>query len=137
MPHAFTDTDTYRYAFDNVGAVFFGKQFGFVEDSIDYGGYIQAVHTAMPLNSIIAMAPLWIRSYLLNIGIMIPKVLKAIMAADGIRQTAVRETGIAQERTLDANSKRSDVLSQLLSITQEKKDIVTIREVHVEMWAAV
>jgi hypothetical protein len=68
---------------------------------------------------------------------MIPKVLQAIMAADGIRQTAVRETGIAQERTLDANSKRSDVLSQLLSIMQEKKDTVTIREVHVEMWAAV
>jgi hypothetical protein len=91
----------------------------------------------MPLNSVIGMAPLWIRGYLLKVGIMIPRVLQAIMAADGIRQTAVRETGIAQERTLDANSKRSDVLSQLLSITQEKADIVTIREVHVEMWAAV
>jgi hypothetical protein len=91
----------------------------------------------MPLNSFVAMAPLWIRGYLLNIGIMIPKVLKAIMAADGIRRTAVRETGIAQERTLDANSKRTDILSQLLSIMQEKKDLVTIREVHVEMWAAV
>lgn len=117
--------------------MFFGKQFGFVEDSIDYGGYIKAVHTAMPLNSVIAMAPLWIRGYLLKIGIMIPKVLSAIMAADGIRQTAVRETSLAQERTLAANSKRSDVLSQLLAIMQQRKESVTIREVHVEMWAAV
>jgi hypothetical protein len=126
-----------RYSFDNVGAVFFGKRFEFVEHSIDYGDYIKAVHTAMPLNSFVAMAPLWIRSYLLNIGITIPKVLTAIIAADGIRQTAVRETGIARERTLDTNSKRSDILSQLLSIMQEKKDILTIEEIHVEMWAAV
>jgi hypothetical protein len=137
LPWAIVIDGQYRYSFDNVGAVFFGKQFGFVENSIDYGDYIKAVHTAMPLNSFVAMAPLWIRGYLLKIGIMIPKVLKAIMAADGIRQTAVRETGIAQERTLDMNSKRTDILSQLLSIMQERKDIITIREVHVEMWAAV
>lgn len=126
-----------RFAFDNVGAAFFGKQFGFIEKSIDYGDYIKAVHTAMPLNSFVAMAPLWARGYLLKIGIMIPKVLQAIMAADGIRQTAVRETGLAQERTIDANSKRTDILSQLLSIMQEKRDSITIKEIHVEMWAAV
>jgi hypothetical protein len=108
-----------------------------VESSTDYSDYIKAVHTAMPLNSFVTMAPLRIRGYLLNIGIMIPKVLKAIMAAYGIRQTAVRETGIAQERTLDANSKRTDILSQLLVISQEKKESVTIRDIHVEMWAAV
>jgi hypothetical protein len=68
---------------------------------------------------------------------MIPKVLKAIIAADGIRHTAVRETGVAQERTLDASANRTDVLSQLLSIMREKKDSLTIKEIHVEMWAAV
>lgn len=104
---------------------------------MDHGDYIKAVHTAMPLTSVIAMSPLWIRGCLLTIGIMIPSVLKAIMAADGIRQTAIRETGLAQERTADANSKRTDILSQLLSIMQEKKGSITIRDIHVEMWAAV
>jgi hypothetical protein len=127
----------FRFSFDSVGAVFFGSPFGFLETDSDYGNYIAAVHTAMPLNSVIAMAPLWVRSYLLQIGVMIPKVLKAIVAADGIRQTAVRETVIAQERTSDTNANRTDVLSQLLSIMREKKDCLTTKEIHVEMWAAV
>jgi hypothetical protein len=129
--------DVFRFSFDSVGAVFFGSPFGFLKTSSDYGNYIAAVHTAMPLNSVVAMAPLWIRTYLLKMGVMIPKVLKAIIAADGIRYTAVRETGVAQERTLDANANRTDVLSQLLSIMREKRTSLTIKEIHVEMWAAV
>ncbi|OAG25518.1 cytochrome P450 [Alternaria alternata] len=125
------------FSFDGVGAVFFGSPFGFLETSSDYGNYIAAVHTAMPLNSVVAMAPLWIRRYLLQVGVMIPKVLKAIIATDGIRQTAVRKTGVAQERTSNANANRTDVLSQLLSIMREKNDCLTIKEIHVEMWAAV
>ncbi|KAI8931128.1 Cytochrome P450 monooxygenase acrts1 [Plenodomus lindquistii] len=126
-----------RYAFDNVGAVFFGKQFGFVEHSFDYGDYIASVHIAMRLNSVISMAPLRLRRYLLNVGLMIPKVLKAIMAADGLRKAAVRETGIAQESMQDKNSKRMDLLSQLLVIKEAKAGVVTIENVHIEMWAGI
>jgi hypothetical protein len=92
----------------------------------------------MLLISFVAMAPLWMRGSLLAIGVMIPKVFKAIMASDGIRKTAVRETGIAQKTMLEANgnTKRTDILSQLLSLMQEKKDSLTIQNVHVEMWGA-
>jgi hypothetical protein len=91
----------------------------------------------MPLNSVVAMAPLWVRPAILYCGIAIPKVLKAIMAADGIRKTAVRETEIAQARTQDTTSKRNDILSQILSIKNAKPGSLTINDVHVEMWAAV
>lgn len=96
--------------------MFFGEPFGFIKDSVDYGGYINAVHTAMPLNSVVAMAPSWLRSTLLYYGIAIPKVFKAIMAADGIRKTAVRETEIAQARAKHLTSKRTEILSQIFSI---------------------
>ncbi|KAI4632109.1 uncharacterized protein J4E87_001580 [Alternaria ethzedia] len=125
------------FSFDSVGAVFFGQPFGFLETSSDYGNYIAAVHTAMPMSSVIAMAPLWCRGYLLQIGVMIPKVFKAIMAVDGIGQTAVRETGIAQEKRAEANTHRTDVLSQLLGIMREKGGSLSIEKIHVEMWAAV
>ncbi|KAJ4382557.1 Cytochrome P450 monooxygenase acrts1 [Didymella sp. IMI 355093] len=125
------------FSFDGVGTVFFGNAFGFIKESIDYGGYINAVHTAMPLNSVVAMAPLWFRPVILYCGIAIPKVFKAIMAADGIRKTAVRETEIAQARTQDTTSKRNDILSQILSIKNTKPDSLTINDVHVEMWGAV
>lgn len=91
----------------------------------------------MPLNSVVAMAPLWARPILLYCGIAIPKVFKAIMAADGIRKTAVRETEIAQARTQDTTSKRNDILSQILSIKNAKPGSLTINDVHVEMWGAV
>ena len=83
------------------------------------------------------MAPSWLRSALLYCGIAIPKVFKAIMAADGIRKTAVRETEIAQARAKDLTSKRTDILSQILSIKNAKPDKVTMNDVHVEMWSAV
>ena len=130
------NTNDARYAFDNIGAVFFGKKFGFVENSIDYGDYIKSVHTALRLLSAVSMAPIWIRNPLLIMGIMVPKVFKAIKAAENIRQTAVDETSIAQERSLGANSKKTDILSQLLSIVQQKENM-TIREVHGDIWAAV
>ena len=119
-------TYTYRFSFDSVGAVFFGQPFGFLETSLDYGNYIAAVHTAMPMSSVVAMAPLWCRGYLLQMGVMIPKVFKAIVAVDGIGQTAVRETGVAQEKRAEANTLRTDVLSQLLGIMREKRDSLSI-----------
>jgi hypothetical protein len=134
---SYSMTDCHRFSFDGVGTIFFGNAFGFIKDSIDYGGYINAVHTAMPLNSVIAMAPLWFRPVILYCGLAIPKVFKAIMAADGIRKTAVRETEIAQARTQDATSKRNDILSQILSIKNTKPGSLTINDIHVEMWGAV
>lgn len=127
----------HRFSFDGVGTVFFGNPFGFLEDSIDYGGYINAEQTAMPLNSVVAMATLWLRPVLLYCGIAIPKVFSAIMAADGIRKTAVCETEIAQTRTKDLTSRRTDILSQILSNKNEKPGSLTINDVHVEMWGAV
>ena len=59
------------------------------------------------------------------------------MAADGIRKTAVRETEIAQARTTDLTSKRTDILSQILSIKNDKPGSLTINDVHIEMWGAV
>lgn len=83
------------------------------------------------------MAPMWFRSTLLYCGIAIPKVFKAIMAADSIRKTAVRETEIAQSRAQDLTSKRTDILSQIMSIKNKKPGSLTINDVYVEMWGAV
>jgi hypothetical protein len=91
----------------------------------------------MPQNSVVAMAPFWLRPALLYCGIAIPRIFKAIMAADGIRKIAVRETEIAQARAKHLTSKRTDILSQILSIKNAKPDKLTINDVHVEVWDAV
>ncbi|KAF2622216.1 cytochrome P450 [Macroventuria anomochaeta] len=126
------------YAYDNIGSVFFGKPFGFLETSSDYGGYIAAVHKAMPFLSVVSMAPAYARSILMVIAAVVPSLLRAVLAVDDIRKTAVRETEEAMARKSD-DSQRHDMLTRLLDITEKKgeKIEITHHEVTGEMWVAV
>ncbi|KAF3035372.1 hypothetical protein E8E11_000469 [Didymella keratinophila] len=126
------------YAYDNVGSVFFGKPFGFPETSSDYGGYIAAVHKAMPFMSVVAMAPSCARTALMVVAAALPSFLRAVLAVDDIRKTSVRETELAMARS-DDSSQRHDMLSRLLDVLEQSGDKIglTHHEVTGEMWVAV
>lgn len=125
------------YAYDNIGSVFFGKPFGFLETSSDYGGYIAAVHKAMPFLSVVSMAPAYARTLLMIVAAAIPSLLRAVLAVDDIRKTAVRETEEAMARKSDFQ--RHDMLSRLLETVERsgEKHGITHHEVTGEMWVAV
>jgi hypothetical protein len=90
----------------------------------------------MPFLSVVTVTPVWARPFVLASAITIPKLLKAVIAVDGIRKNAVLETKAGMARTAEATSKRYDILSQLLAIVQEKgeKANFTTAEVTSEMW---
>lgn len=125
------------YAYDNVGSVFFGKPFGFLETSSDYGGYIAAVHKAMPFLSVVSMAPSYARTFLMVVAAVVPSLLRAVLAVDNIRKTSVRETELAMVRR--QSSRRHNILSRLLDILEKSGEKVglTHHEVTGEMWIAV
>lgn len=125
------------YAYDNIGSVFFGKPFGFLETSSDHGGYIAAVHKAMPFLSVISMTPSYARTLLMIAAAAVPSLLRAVLAVDNIRKTAVRETRNAMNRKSDVQ--RHDMLTRLLQITEKpgEKHGITHHEVTGEMWVAV
>jgi cytochrome P450 len=125
------------YAYDNIGSVFFGKPFGFLETSSDHGGYIAAVHKAMPFLSVVSMAPAYARAVLMVIAAAVPSLLRAVLAVDDIRKTALRETDEAMARKSD--SQRTDMLTRLLKIVDDsgEKTGITHHEVTGEMWVAV
>jgi hypothetical protein len=127
------------YAYDNIGVVFFGKQFGFLKDSIDYGGYIQAVHKSMPFLALLSMAPTYIRPLLMVGALTVPSLLKAVIAVDEVKKTAQRETYAAQARTEEASIKRVDMTSQMLGVVREKgeKNNLGVNEIISENWTAV
>jgi hypothetical protein len=127
------------YAYDNIGVVFFGKQFGFMKDSVDYGGYIHAVHKSMPFLTLLSMAPTYIRPLLMVGALTIPSLLKAVLAIEEVKKTSQRETYAAQARTEEANTKRVDMTSQLLGIVREKgeKNNFGVNEIISESWTAV
>ncbi|KAJ8116824.1 hypothetical protein OPT61_g1815 [Boeremia exigua] len=125
------------YAYENIGSVFFGKPFGFLATSTDYGGYIAAVHKAMPLLSVVSMAPSYARTALLVAAAAMPSLLRAVLAVDSIRRNAVRETEEAMARKTDAQ--RHDMLTRLLEIVAKtgSGSGVTHHEIMGEMWVAV
>ncbi|CAN9293602.1 unnamed protein product [Alternaria alternata] len=127
------------YSFDSVGVAFFGQAFGFLRDSIDYKGYIHSVHLAMPFLTLLTVTPYYMRPFLLLIAVCIPRLLKAVLAVEDIKKTAIIETKIATERTLEVTEKRPDLLSQLLAIVQEKGEKVNYshREITSDMWVAI
>jgi hypothetical protein len=127
------------YCYDNIGLVFFGEQFGFLKDSIDYGGYIAAVHKSMPFLHILASAPTYARPLLMMTALAIPSLFRAVLAIDGVKKTAERETYKAQARTEEASAKRVDMTSQMLGIVHEKglKNNFGLREIVSENWTAV
>jgi hypothetical protein len=124
-----------RYAYDNIGVVFFGKQFGFMQHRVDFGNYIHAVHQAMPLLSVVSHALRYIRPLLLVGAAFVPRLLRAILSVQGIRRTAVRET----KRSMAKGDKteKFDVLSQLLTIVKSGKAGLSQREVESEMWTGI
>ncbi|KAF2819337.1 cytochrome P450 [Ophiobolus disseminans] len=127
------------FAYDNIGVVFFGHQFGFLQDSVDYGGYIQAVHKSLPFLGILAMSPAYARPFLMLSAITVPSLLKAVIAVSGVKRLAERETYEAQARAEEARAKRVDMTSQLLGIMREKgeKNNFSVREIVSENWTAV
>jgi hypothetical protein len=127
------------YAYDNIGVVFFGKQFGFMKDRIDYGNYIESVHQAMPFLHILASAPAYARPFLMGGAACVPRLLKAVLAVDGVKKTAERETYEAQARAEADTAKRVDVTSSLLGVMREKgeKNNFGLREIVSENWTAV
>jgi hypothetical protein len=127
------------YAYDNIGVVFFGKQFGFLRDSVDYGGYIDAVHKAMPFLNTLAASPPYTRPLLMIGALAVPSLLKAVIAVDGVKKTAQRETYAAQARTDEASANRVDMTSQMMGIVREKgeKSNFGVNEIVSENWVAV
>lgn len=125
------------YAYDNIGSVFFGKPFGFLDTSSDHGGYIAAVHKAMPFLSVVSMAPTYARMALMMVAITIPSLLRAVLAVDDIRKASVRETQLAMARKDD--TQRYDMLSRLIDVLEKSDNSteLTHHEITGEMWVAV
>jgi len=127
---------SFRYSFDNVGVALFGQAFGFLKDSVDYRGYIHAVHLAMPFLTLLTVTPYYVRPFLLLVAVCIPPLLKAVLAVEDIKKSAIIETKSAMDRSSEVTGKRPDLLSQLLAIVQDKGEKVNYshKEITSDMW---
>jgi hypothetical protein len=92
----------------------------------------------MPFLTLLTVTPYYMRPFLLLVAVCIPRLLKAVLAIEDIKKTAIRETRTAMERALEVTEKRPDVLSQLLAIVQDRGEKVnyTHKEITSDLWVA-
>lgn len=117
-------TNLERYAFDVIGELYFGRMFGFMENSHDHESWIQSLDLLMPFLCVTAVAPSYIRQFSLASALVVPGALKALKAVDNIG-TAAR-TCVAKRfaKGSETTEHRTDILDQLYSIHLEKGEKV-------------
>ncbi|KAI9694926.1 MAG: hypothetical protein M1822_000543 [Bathelium mastoideum] len=127
------------YAYDIVGVVFFGKSFGFVEKGVDHLNYIEAVWTSLPFLGVAAVAPTYIRSFIMAAAALNPRTLKAARAVGGITKAALEQTARRRKDSEEENFQRNDLLSQLFRIERERGEKLdfTHREIALESWVGI
>lgn len=127
-----------RYSFDVIGEIFFGRMFGFMENSHDHGAFIASLDALMPVLCIAAVAPTYMRPLIMGSAIVVPAALKAVKAVDGIRKAAIEAVTQRQQEMKAGTVHREDLLHQLFEIEREKGQKVnfTTNEVTLESWVA-
>lgn len=90
----------------------------------------------MPFLTLLTVTPYYVRPFLLLVAVCIPRLLKAVLAIEDIKKSAIVETNAALERSHDVTGKRPDLMSQLLAIVQERGEKVNYshREITSDMW---
>jgi hypothetical protein len=87
------------FAFDVIGELFYGKQFGFMEDRHDYQGYIETLDTLLPAVATSCVLPFYLRP-LQVLGHLIPPLHKALKGYDDI-VVAAKETVARRQLQVD------------------------------------
>jgi hypothetical protein len=127
-----------RYAFDVVGEIFFGDMFGFLQHSHDHGAFIASLDALMPVLCMSAIAPSYLRPIIMTSAIVVPSVLRAVKAIDGIRKAAVAAAGKRINNIESGNPVRNNMLQQLFDIVREKGEMINFssREATMEAYVA-
>ncbi|KIX95527.1 uncharacterized protein Z520_08647 [Fonsecaea multimorphosa CBS 102226] len=120
------------YAFDVVGELFFGKMFGFMQESHDHENFIASLDLLLPFLSVTSVIPSYLRTLLAVSAFMFPKVRRAFEAIGTIEAAAkscvAERAELLQDPDQDKGPPRRDLLQQMFSIQQNKGAEVNFSE---------
>ncbi|KAG4288531.1 hypothetical protein FPRO06_06183 [Fusarium proliferatum] len=117
------------FAFDVIGELFYGKQFGFMENSHDYQGYIETLDTLLPAVATSCVLPFYLRP-LHVLGHLIPPLHKALKGYDDI-VVAAKETVARRQHEVDKGT-----VERLLFSIAASKNGFTLADVATEAWVS-
>lgn len=135
-------THGFRYSFDVIGELFFGRMFGFMQESCDYESLIASLDSFLPVVSLLSVASRYYRPFVLITALFKSSKRKAVAVLSLFEKIARRM--VAQRRETETNggeggTTRTDLLQQLLSIVTDKGEKVDFgvgdvaREAHIAL----
>lgn len=126
----------YRYAFDVIGELYFGRMFGFMENSHDHNGWVNSLELFLPFLCVTGVGPTYLRPLILGSAMVVPGALKALKAFETIAEAARTCVAKRFNEPPAEGEKRTDILQQLYDIYQEKGDKVDFKmgEITQEAW---
>lgn len=128
----------HMYAFDVVGELCFGRMFGFMENNSDINGWIGALDALMPVMCAAAIAPTYVRPFIMGSAIVFPSIRRALKSFETISNAAVTCVNRRVKEIEAGTADRLDLLQQFSKIVRDKGTKVnfTDSEVTLEGYAA-
>ncbi|OQV05442.1 hypothetical protein CLAIMM_10183 [Cladophialophora immunda] len=123
------------YAFDVIGELFFGQAFGFMQNSHDYGGYINSLDILLPAVATACVLPSYVRP-LQVLGHLLPSLHEALVCFNSIVVAARNAVRKREDMMREGQVKRSDLLDKLFNISTSKPEF-TILDITTEAWVSI
>jgi hypothetical protein len=128
---------TWRYTYDVVGDLFFGKAYGFLEEERDIDNMMAATAAVAPFEGMMGMAPPWMRPLMVWM-IAIPNIARGVMY---FRKIQIKGRNIVARRLKeiqDYQVTRPDMVGKMLQVVATKGEKMdwTTKDVEQECFVA-
>ncbi|MCJ1423936.1 hypothetical protein MMC29_001821 [Sticta canariensis] len=110
----------HMYAFDVIGELHFGKKFGFMEERVDYGNYMESLWNMLSVLAWVIMLPSFAQKAVLAGGFVIPSVRRGMTVMLKIMKLAKQRVAERQRDIKQGKPTRQDLMAKSLAIHQER-----------------
>jgi hypothetical protein len=110
---------TWRYTYDIIGELFFGKMYGFLDQERDIDNLMAAAAAVAPFEGMMGMAPTWLKPFMVWM-IAIPNIARGVMNFQKVKVTGRKVVADRMKAVENGEETRKDMLGKMLSIVWEK-----------------
>ncbi|KAF2685873.1 cytochrome P450 [Lentithecium fluviatile CBS 122367] len=110
---------TWRFTYDVIGELFFGKAYGFLEQERDIDNLMAAAAAVAPFEGMMGMAPTWLKPFMWWM-LAIPNIARGVMNFQKVKVTGKKVVADRMRAVENQAETRTDMLGKMLNIVWEK-----------------
>ena len=110
---------TWRFTYDIIGELFFGKAYGFLDQERDIDNLMAAAAAVAPFEGMMGMAPSWLRPFMVWM-LAIPNIARGVMNMQKVKVTGKKVVADRMRQVESQEETRKDMLGKMLNIVWEK-----------------